>query len=292
MDTAIDPALVLRGLGIDDAAEIKPVSGGNDTAIWRVRVKDRDFALRVFRPEQEGTLLYEAAAMSAAAHSGATVPSVHARGIVDGRPAMLISWCEGAPMLQAVVGNPQSARSLGSEFGRMHARLHRVAAPPALRERRSNVLGWYGDVDPAVLERLQAMNLRTDVLLHMDYHPLNVMAHNGAVAGVIDWTNAHAGDPRLDVARSVTILRITPFADPLERAGFRKAGRVIVDGYLDGYQQEAGPLGDMAPFYAWAGEILRKDWAYKIGRPGMAITEQHLAPARRWVAAWKWRMNT
>src|SRR5438132_39917 len=41
-------------------------------------------------------------------------------------------------------------------------------------------------------------------LLHLDYHLLNVMTDRSRVTGVLDWTNARAGDPRADLARTFT----------------------------------------------------------------------------------------
>ena len=48
------------------------------------------------------------------------------------------------------------------------------------------------------------------MLLHLDYHPLNVLGEAGAISGVLDWTNADGGDPRADVARTGAILRFLP----------------------------------------------------------------------------------
>jgi aminoglycoside phosphotransferase (APT) family kinase protein len=40
-------------------------------------------------------------------------------------------------------------------------------------------------------------------LLHGDFHPRHVYAHEGAVAAVIDWGDATIGDPRYDLGRIV-----------------------------------------------------------------------------------------
>jgi aminoglycoside phosphotransferase (APT) family kinase protein len=43
-------------------------------------------------------------------------------------------------------------------------------------------------------------------VLHMDYHPLNVLVQGGRISGIIDWVNAESGDRHLDVATTATIL--------------------------------------------------------------------------------------
>jgi hypothetical protein len=95
---------------------------------------------------------------------------------------------------------------------------------------------------------------------------------------VLDWTNAHGGDPRADFARTVTILRLSP-----PRGGAaERLGRVLIEvGWRFGY----GPLGsDMAPFYAWAGTAMEHDL---VGR----FSAAELAHVRRWTDAWTVRAN-
>lgn len=50
--TAPDPRTVLATLGYPGAETVTPVSGGRDTAIFRVEHGMAAYALRVFRPEQ------------------------------------------------------------------------------------------------------------------------------------------------------------------------------------------------------------------------------------------------
>ncbi|HLV34811.1 MAG TPA: hypothetical protein VKY59_06855, partial [Spirillospora sp.] len=65
--SSLDPHAILASLGILDAAGAHPVTGGADTAIWRVSWRDQVYALRVFRPEQTEACEREVQAMSAAA---------------------------------------------------------------------------------------------------------------------------------------------------------------------------------------------------------------------------------
>jgi hypothetical protein len=56
-------------------------------------------ALRVFQPEQADVFRREARAMRVAAEAGIAVPTIHAERICGGRPALLLSWCAGQPLL-------------------------------------------------------------------------------------------------------------------------------------------------------------------------------------------------
>jgi len=53
-----------------------------------------------------------------------------------------------------------------------------------------------------------------DTLVHMDYHPQNVMVSGFHVTGVLDWVNADSGDRYLCAATTATILSTTAMARP------------------------------------------------------------------------------
>ncbi len=286
------PNEILQTLGVLGVQSVTPVHGGYGTAIWRVEARGTVYALRVFRPEQHAVSRLEAIAMQAAGAAGLSVPHIHAAGDWHGHPAMLISWCEGRPMLQAVLRQPWKTWSIAVSFGRMHARLHRVTAPDEMQARRSNWPEWAGGSgDEALQARLRALPQRHDVLIHLDYHPMNVLMAGATVAAVIDWTNAHAGDPRADVARTLTILRFAPVNRSLQRVLLAPLRRLLAAGWLYGYTREAGPLADMAPFYAWAAAVLRADTVPKFVRPETSGTHPDLASMDRWVAFWRRRIS-
>jgi aminoglycoside phosphotransferase (APT) family kinase protein len=46
-------------------------------------------------------------------------------------------------------------------------------------------------------------------LIHRDYHPGNVLVDAGAVSGIVDWPNACAGPPEVDVAHCRVNLAVT-----------------------------------------------------------------------------------
>jgi len=64
----------------------------------------------------------------------------------------------------------------------MHAPLHAVSAPSALQQERTSWLDWPGE-DEVVKMRLRALRPRTDALLHLDFHPLNVITDERETSG-------------------------------------------------------------------------------------------------------------
>lgn len=287
----IDSLAVLASLGVNDAGAVEPVDGGWDTAIWRVERGGEIFALRLFRTEQGRAARYEVAALWAASAAGVAVPRVHAEGLWEGRPAMLLSWCAGRTVAAELASRPWRAGRLGTALGREHARVHAVPPPDLLREQPDGWLDWAGRVEGPLRERLRAA-AGPPSLLHYDFHPFNLLTDGRGVTAVLDWVNARAGDRRADLARTVAILRLVP-PDPGTPPHLAILRRVVLRalerGWRQGYRAAVGSIGDMAPFYAWAGGVLLRDLGSKIGRPGIWLRSEHLEPARRWTAHWTTR---
>jgi aminoglycoside phosphotransferase (APT) family kinase protein len=130
-------------------------------------------------------------------------------------------------------------------FVRAQSRLHKLdPASPGLREipRAYAPIASAGtDADSPLLDRVlaiianrvetgplpglrEALNLVAEraarfrhspsSLLHMDYHPLNVMVEGVRVTGVIDWVNADVGDRHLDAAMTAVILSSSALENP------------------------------------------------------------------------------
>jgi aminoglycoside phosphotransferase (APT) family kinase protein len=263
-------------LDVSSFSRADRATGGFDTTVWRLERGGRKYALRVFRPGQSTTLQRELLALGAARGGGVPVPRVLAIGTYDERPTLLTEWRAGRPLLDEIRERPRHLLRLAVEFGRWHAAIHRAAAPVSLR---ANWIGWAGPLEPGLKAHLERLSAGApNRLLHLDYHPLNVLVHEQKVSAVLDWTNAHAGDPRADFARTVSILRVSP-----PRGGaLERLARVLLEiGWRVGY----GPLGeDMAPFYAWAGAAMQHDLA---GR----FSPAELAHVDRWTTQWMRRVS-
>lgn len=283
---ALDPIAILAALGVMDATAVTSVSGGQDTAIWRVDRPGGRYALRVFAPDEERKCRREVATMRAAAAGGIPVPTIDAEGMWQGRPALLLSWCAGQTLRVALQSQPLRVWPLGVMFGRMQARLHAIPLPEMPPYVPDQWLDWGGRLDARLRERLLAVARRPLVLCHFDYHPLNVMTDDARVTAVLDWPNGLPGDPRADLARTIVLMQfVRPSLRPHEEA----LVRCFLRAWWHGYHQGRGSLGEMAPFYAWAGDVTVRDQEQKIGRPGIMLQSADLDPLRRWTNRWKRR---
>lgn len=278
---SIDPVAVLEALGCGGSLLATPVLGGADTAIWRVERGGEVWALRLFRPEQREVAAREVMVMTAA-EATLPVPRVIVAGSWQERPALLLSWMPGQPLAEALAERPWRAWPLGVAFGRTQAAIHRLPAPESLGAQTRSWIEW-ADPDDALRDRLLAEASLSDVLLHLDYHPANVLTEKGRISAVLDWANALPGDPRADLARTAAILRFAPLPGRFPATLERAACRLFIAGWRHGYRGEMGPLTGMAPFYAWAGRVMVRDLSPRLGRSDLPwLTPELLAEMREW----------
>ena len=157
-----------------------------------------------------------------------------------GAPFLIMQRLTGAPLF-ASRSFPQAFKtfSLGFlGFVRTQTKLHRIAtfadcprayraaglAPDApLLDRMLGVIQSRIERGPlpglkAALDRLreQADRFRAAPasLVHMDYHPQNVLVQGLRVTGVIDWVSADCGDRHLDAATASIILATSSMEHP------------------------------------------------------------------------------
>jgi aminoglycoside phosphotransferase (APT) family kinase protein len=288
----IDPRAVLSSLGYASVQALEPVLGGWETSLWRFDTPDgQRHALRVYPgPEHAGSARREEAALQACMDAGVPAPSVEATGQWEGRPLLVIGWCQGATLLAAMLRRPWSTWRQGFAFGRLQAQIHRVAPPAALLEGAPHNWMLRGALQhPEVFVGVQGMALSTASLIHLDYHPLNVLTDGRRFTGIIDWSNAAAGDRRADFARTATLL-LTASAPPgPTRPVIRALRHLFYLAWQRGYVSEAGPLSDLAPFMAWAGATRLQDLEDARSRPQSWASEDDFVAAQRWVERWKRR---
>lgn len=245
----IDPLAIVRELGVGGSHSASVLAENRGKGVWRIQGDAGAFALRVLRPDEHETALSEQRAMDAARAAGAPAPEVVAAGDWRRRPVMLLSWCEGETLRDAIRKRPGTAFRLGLACGREQARLHELVAPPSLAADRWQTR--FGPIDPELDQRLESIERSRSSLLHLDFHMDNVLMSGGQVSGLVDWTNACAGDPRADVARTWSLLTRRTGAGVRARAT-ASLWRLVGAGWQRGYEQAAGRQHDMLLFRIWA----------------------------------------
>ena len=249
-----DPAELTSSLGLPGPAQWTQIVARRGKSVWRVDCPDGTFAVRIFRPGDAESAAHECQMMIEARQLPVPVPAVRASDTLGTRPVLLVDWCPGEVLGKSTRSRPWTALHLGQLFGELQAKLHLRGMRSAPE---SNWIDFFGPVDQALHDSLREAEKDSTTVIHLDYHPWNIVFDGEAISGVLDWTNARFGDPRADLARTWTILRL------VQRSGLRHPVRrgaemLFERGWRQGYERSAGPQRQMPLFLAWAvGGLLR-----------------------------------
>ena len=197
--------------------------------------------LRRYRSPRPGQVEIEAATMRMLHAAGAPVPEVFA---ADGSD-IVMEKVAGRSMLDEIAARPWRTRSLGRRLGELHATLL------ALRVGATEGLPTVGEGDS---------------LLHLDFHPGNVMV-DGPDATIIDWTNAARGPAGADVAMSWMLIATSSPDETEAPALLRRLAvpvrRVFVNAYL-------AATAEVADVPAWIPHVCARRLADPNTRPAEA----------------------
>jgi aminoglycoside phosphotransferase (APT) family kinase protein len=261
----------LSALGLSTLAAVEPVGRGASASAWQLESDGRRYILRLSDSDELTTA--RLSALAAARVADLPVPRLVRRAKTSLGEAVLLSWLPGIPLADAVAQSPESVRDLGHAMGAMQRRLHEVTAP-------MDVPAVVTDPDhPFVAGRGIPGLPDGDALLHLDWHPLNILVDpaSPAITGIVDWDNARRGHPLLDLARTSSILTVDPSLASLP-AQLRDVLASFREAWADGYGPGARSIP--AECHLWAGRVMLAD-----------LESRHvpaaLEPLRRWTAAWQ-----
>ena len=257
-------------LGLPADAVIERIDRGASGNAWRVETGRTRYVLRL-----EGSArLAESriAAMAAAQDGGLPVPTPIAMTTTPSGHAVLLTWLPGASMLEILRRDPSTVASWGRLAGELHRSVHAITAPAPVLDVHDPRVGPFaaGRDMPGLPEGRS--------LIHLDWHPGNLIVDEaaGRISGIVDWDNARAGHPLLDVARTISMLE----ADPGVLALPSRERDLAADfgaSWADGYGSGASAVPPAA--LAWAGRIMLADLG-----PRYEADPAALDGVRAWVA--------
>jgi len=185
--------------------------------------------------------------------AGLPVPAVGEIIEVDGHPGQVYERIEGGSMAEDLLGatevDPDRIARLAHVFAEVHAKIHTCGNIPELSSQRllatviRRIAVLPPDLKEATLKALDEMP-EGDQLCHGDFHPYNVLlSSQGPI--IIDWNNAHIGNPLEDVARSTLILSGVSVSQPPCQSLIGQFNQAYLERYF-----ELRP-GDQQQLVAW-----------------------------------------
>jgi aminoglycoside phosphotransferase (APT) family kinase protein len=186
-----------------------------------------------------------------------------------GGPFMIMKQLPGQTLLDAMLRRPWRIVNGPTRMADLHAHLHVLPGGdfPAdrgpflerhLEELERGIdeyelnglrpgLGW--------LIKHRPPRARTASILHLDFHPVNIIFDQSACQGVLDWGESDVGDRHADVAATLVLIRSAPV-----EVGSRWQHSLVVPGrwllrrrYLKAYHRRLPLENDRLAYYvAWA----------------------------------------
>ncbi|HEX7160960.1 MAG TPA: aminoglycoside phosphotransferase family protein [Trebonia sp.] len=209
--------------------------------------------LRRYRDGREpGRVATEAQVMTYARAHGAPVPEVFDVSGSD----IVMERAAGPTMLDAIARRPWTVRAQARLLAELHDLVHQVpvSGVPGL-----NLPAPFGT----------ATLRETDVLLHRDLHPQNVVLTEGGPV-IIDWEGAVRGPAVADVGMTWVIIGFSDIPGPRWRAvAARGVQAVLTRSFL----RAAGPLDD-----AWRLTVIQRRLADPNLLPSEAARLRKLVP--------------
>jgi aminoglycoside phosphotransferase (APT) family kinase protein len=161
-----------------------------------------------------------------------------------GGPFLLMEQIPGPTVLRRLVRRPWTVLAVAEQMAELQARLHRIPVQdfPHLAEPLADrglneieeIIRRYGfrSLNPGLdwlRDRLPEPPA-TPGILHLDFHPLNLIHRPGHLPAVLDWDMADVGDPHADIATTLLFLRSGPNEGKLPREKIIiEAGRRILE---------------------------------------------------------------
>lgn len=171
-----------------------------------------------------------------------------------GGPFAVVECLRGRTMLDLIMRQPWRLLTAPGQLAREHIRLHQMPTEgfsrepgPFLARRLDELEDWVDTYDlyglgPGLdwLRRHRPPEPQTPCIIHLDFHPLNVLFHRGWCSGVIDWCESDVGDRHADVATSLMLMKTAPVPIPRwwQRPFAGMARWLIHKRYLRAYERE------------------------------------------------------
>ncbi len=186
-----------------------------------------------------------------------------------GGPFLIMEAIPGDTLFRELLHRPWKILSLSSALAQLHARLHMLPTIGFPLPRDSGLPRWLEQLEALIREHgLDALAPGLDWLrshapappcassiLHLDFHPLNVMRCADRSLTVLDWDYAGVGDRHADLAVSLMLIECVPAPETnfVDRLALTCGRPLLAQLYLRAYRKLLPVVDETLAYYqAWA----------------------------------------
>ncbi|HBI43865.1 MAG TPA: hypothetical protein DDY78_13600 [Planctomycetales bacterium] len=141
-----------------------------------------------------------------------------------GGPFLLMEWVEGDMLLHRILHDYFALLWGPQQMADVHARLHQLPLQgllgpdrPFLERQLETLKAMVDDYDltglaPGLdwLRAHRPAEAESPSLLHLDFHPKNLLVHKGRCTAVLDWSESDVGDHHADAAVALLMIDTAP----------------------------------------------------------------------------------
>ncbi|HMF14911.1 MAG TPA: phosphotransferase [Gemmataceae bacterium] len=186
-----------------------------------------------------------------------------------GGPFLILPWANGITLLEWLRRGFWRILSAAGQLADLHLALHDLPLIEPLAPANSFLDRRLGEIE-TMIDDYDLVELAPGLdwlcchrpgpasrpcLLHLDFHPANVIVAEDRPQAVVDWSEADAGDRHADVAMTLVLMRTAPLTGQtaVERLFGRPARWWLATRYMRVYRRSA-PLdpGLLRYYVAWA----------------------------------------
>lgn len=180
---------------------------------------------------------------------GITKVKCYGQTTVGGRTGLILEKVDGKTLIALAIANPAMAHRIPGLMSELQIQMHQIHTDK-IRSYRQLVLDTLNSEPLSFLteqEKAAAVSRISgmpdgDSILHLDYHPDNIMS-DGKTATIIDWMTAARGDPAADVAATLYLLNEGEMIPGLNRVlalVLEQVRRHLCRKYYSAYKQKTG----------------------------------------------------
>ena len=181
--------------------------------------------------------------------SGACGMICHDTVAVEGRTGIILDRIDGISLTKTPDKNPLLFFTISKTLAELHVDLHKKKTKK-LRDIREIAAGMLDTKPLGFLTKDERKRAKAILgvlpdggsVLHMDFHPENVIVHGDEYV-IIDWMTAARGNPAADVAYSVFLMHdaeLWPGTPKLKLVFYNIVRNMILKGYLKHYRKLTG----------------------------------------------------